>query len=248
MSLLSPRNVRHVESAPRADRWMVPYADLLTLLLTLFVVLFVASRRGIEPQAALQAAPPAPPPSAALAASPPAAVSAPPLTASAPPASVSELALLRAAIDGLVAESPLAGRVHTRLERRGLVVSLVEAGFYDSGSASPRADALPFLDELARLLTETDHDLRVEGHTDDEPIRTASFPSNWELSTARATGLVRYLVERFDAAPSRLSAAGYAEFRPLDDNTTAEGRARNRRVDLVVVAPAIAAEEEPERP
>jgi chemotaxis protein MotB len=80
----------------------------------------------------------------------------------------------------------------------------------------------------------------VEGHTDNVPIRNARFPSNWELSTARATTVVAYLIERFKFAPERLSAGGYSEYRPVESNATAEGRSRNRRVDIVVLHPRYA--------
>ena len=76
----------------------------------------------------------------------------------------------------------------------------------------------------------------MEGHADATPIHSGRFPSNWELSTARATGLVRYLVARHSFPPERLSASGYGEFRPIDSNATAEGRAHNRRVDIVVLS------------
>ncbi|MBM3792005.1 MAG: chemotaxis protein MotB, partial [Acidobacteria bacterium] len=85
--------------------------------------------------------------------------------------------------------------------------------------------------------------IRIEGHTDNVPIRTARFPSNWELSTSRATTICSYLVERFGFAPEELSAAGYGEFRPIDSNDTSEGRARNRRVDIVVLNSAVARDE-----
>ena len=77
--------------------------------------------------------------------------------------------------------------------------------------------------------------MRVEGHTDNLPINTPRFPSNWELSTARATSVIRYLIEEENLDPERLSAAGYGEYRPIDANDTPEGRARNRRVDLVIL-------------
>jgi len=79
--------------------------------------------------------------------------------------------------------------------------------------------------------------VRVEGHTDNLPINTPKFPSNWELSTARATNCLRYLVERHRFPPEKISALGYAEYRPIATNTTADGRNKNRRVDIIVLAP-----------
>ena len=85
-------------------------------------------------------------------------------------------------------------------------------------------------------MTQYNNPLRLEGHTDNVPISTAQFPSNWELSTARATNGLKYLLKNFDVDANKISATGYAEFRPIADNATPEGRARNRRVDLVMLS------------
>jgi chemotaxis protein MotB len=137
-------------------------------------------------------------------------------------------------------EQRLAGPVaqHTvviKMGRDGLVISLREAGFFNSGSAIPRPEALSALGKIGASLAGTAYDLRVEGHTDDVPIHTAQFESNWELSSARANRIGRLLLEIHAIPPERLSAAGYAEFHPVDTNATAVGRANNRRVDLVVI-------------
>ena len=122
-----------------------------------------------------------------------------------------------------------------RHETDGLVVSLSELGFFDSGSAEIKTDAQRTFARIAELLASRDCRLRIEGHTDDRPIHTPHFASNWELSTARATELVRILITTYNYLPERLSAAGYAEFHPVAPNDTAEGRALNRRVDIVVL-------------
>src|SRR5262249_441801 len=114
-------------------------------------------------------------------------------------------------------------------EEQGLVISLREFGFFDSGSATIKASALPSLDRIASLLAIRTCKLRIEGHTDNIPIHNAHMSSNWELSTARATELVQFLISRYRIAPQRLSAAGYAEYRPVASNATAQGRAQNRR-------------------
>jgi chemotaxis protein MotB len=107
--------------------------------------------------------------------------------------------------------------------------------------------ALPaehYMTRLAAALEDTPNAVRVEGHTDDVPIRTERYTSNWELSTARATRVVEYLV-REGVAPDRLSAAGYSEFHPRAENQSPEGRARNRRVDVVILNPGTRESEEP---
>lgn len=121
-------------------------------------------------------------------------------------------------------------------ESEGLVISLREFGFFDSGSAALRPEALPALDRIASILAVRICRLRIEGHTDNVPIHTAQMASNWELSTARATELVRLLIVRHRFSPERLSAAGYAEYHPIASNDTPQGRAQNRRVDIVILS------------
>jgi chemotaxis protein MotB len=133
--------------------------------------------------------------------------------------------------------------VTLRHDLRGVAVSLSEAGFFDSGQALLRVDSSAALHEVALALRDAGGPVAVEGHTDDRPIRNSAFASNWELSAARATTVVRYLVEQMAYDPLKLSATGFAEFRPVADNATPEGRAMNRRVDLVIVTeglPAVA--------
>jgi chemotaxis protein MotB len=124
-------------------------------------------------------------------------------------------------------------------ETEGLVISLREFGFFDSGSAALKSSALPALDRIASILAVRACGLRIEGHTDNVPIHTAQMASNWELSAARSTELVRLLILRYRFAPERLSAAGFAEYHPLASNDTAQGRAQNRRVDVVIITEKI---------
>jgi chemotaxis protein MotB len=121
--------------------------------------------------------------------------------------------------------------------REGLVVSLREIGFYVSGSANLRASSEGAIDRLATILQARPESLRIEGHTDDVRIHNGRFESNWELSTARASELIKLFITRYGFTPRRLSAAGYAEFHPVAPNTTPDGRARNRRVDIVILNP-----------
>jgi chemotaxis protein MotB len=125
--------------------------------------------------------------------------------------------------------------VSMKMGRDGLVISLREAGFFASGSATPKPQTRITLSEIAEQLGHTPYDLRIEGHTDNIPIHTAAFDSNWELSSARATSIARLFIEMKNITPDRISAAGFAEFHPVASNSTAEGRAENRRVDIVVL-------------
>ena len=117
----------------------------------------------------------------------------------------------------------------------GIKVAISDSMMFESGQAELRAQAFPLLEALAETLT--DHgmrEVRVLGHTDNVPMRTAQFPSNWELSSARAVTVVRALSELYHVPVERLSATGYADNKPVADNLTPENRARNRRVELIV--------------
>ncbi len=155
------------------------------------------------------------------------------------------LGALKRQIEELVGAEALKGKVRTGLDARGLIVSLGEVGFFDSGSDQIKPEGLALLDTIATSFVGLDNHIRVEGHTDNVPIKSGKFPSNWELSTARATNIVAHLITGLGLPPGRLSAAGYAEFRPTHPNDSAEGRAHNRRVDIVVLDPQFARTEEP---
>ena len=146
-----------------------------------------------------------------------------------------ELAGIKAELGIALAPEIRRNAVNLQLTREGLVVSLQEVGFFDSGSAVMKPDAMSVLSKIAGILSKTTQNIRVEGHTDNVPIHNAQFASNWELSTARATEVLDLLITRFGFAPERLSAAGYAKYHPVASNTTPAGRARNRRVDVVVL-------------
>ena len=115
-------------------------------------------------------------------------------------------------------------------------MSLKEAGFFDSGSATLKQSSYTLLNDVAESLSGYSNGIRVEGHTDNVPISTAVFPSNWELSASRATSVVQYLTKQDDFDPANVSATGYGEYRPVADNSTDEGRRKNRRVDLVLLS------------
>jgi chemotaxis protein MotB len=136
------------------------------------------------------------------------------------------------------------GQVDMEVDPRGLVVSIHEAGSFALGKADLSPLAREVLDEIADALLEVGNFVRVEGHTDNIPIHTERYESNWELSTARATNVVAHLLAHH-VQPERLSAAGYGEFHPRVPNDTDENRARNRRMDIVVLNPLTSVREEP---
>lgn len=211
------------EAVEGRDRWLISYADLVTLLFALFVVLFAAAdherARSI---------------SHSLAAEFGEAETAGPANSVGVLPGSTHLAREEEAINRAFANNPaLASRARVTRTERGLVISLAEAGFFAPGQADLRDDALSLTDALADALRDGDAELRVEGHTDSQPISNSRYPSNWELSTARAANVLSRMRAR-DIASSRLSVVGYADERPVADNSTPEGRAQNRRVDIVV--------------
>jgi len=246
-----PSRRKPAEHAHR-DRWLVSYADFITLLFAFFVVLYASSRADQHKQtqiahsieAAFQALglfPAAIPASAHNGALADAHEPVAPVNVilgedlSASPQVQRDLRELQARLTGLLSNQIAQHVVALRLGRDGLVISLREAGFYDSGSALPHAQSRETLDKIAGTLAPLPYDLRIEGHTDNVPIHTAQFASNWELSTARATELAKIFIVEHRFAPWRLSAAGFAEFHPVAGNDTGEGRSQNRRVDIIVL-------------
>ena len=218
---------RHGDPAiePR-DRWLVSYSDLMTLLLALFVVLYAAA----DPKRANKIA-------TALATefgNKNSSAAKVPWGTGVLPGSES-LVQSKEAVDRVFMSNPvMRSRARVSVTERGLVVSLTEAGFFAPADASIRSDALPLLDDIAKALNETNVQVRIEGHTDSLRISTARYPSNWELSAARAATVVAYLVQQ-QVPAGRLSVAGFADQRPVADNATPEGRALNRRVDIVIL-------------
>jgi chemotaxis protein MotB len=232
------------------ERWLVSYADFITLLFAFFVVLFASSQSDRRKQAQVAAA-------MHTAFTPLGSFEShsktPPLELSSAPSIITRPAALALpfAQQGQMTESEMkqrldrflqaqvkegripSGSVTTRTTPDGLVVSLHEIGFFPSGSAELRDDAASMLAALAATLP--DAPMRVEGHTDNVPIHTVQFRTNWELSTARASMIARLLLERGTMHPSNLSAAGYAEFHPVASNATEEGRSQNRRVDIILL-------------
>jgi chemotaxis protein MotB len=229
------------------DRWLVSYADFITLLFSFFVVLYAFSRAGHEQQSQLPGSIDSAFKTLSILSSSSSAQSAGRETPALPfnivmgenvlsPAEVQrDLKRIQRDLTQRLSNQVALHTVAIKMGRDGLVISLREAGFFSSGSATPHPEAIPTLRQIAASLAGTPYDLRVEGHTDNVPIHTAQFGSNWELSATRATNIARLLIELHAIPPDRLSAAGYAEFHPADSNDTPQGRANNRRVDLVVL-------------
>jgi chemotaxis protein MotB len=238
------------------ERWLVSYADFMTLLFAFFVVMFASTqnnknqakdvsdsvRQALEhgqfsaalstvlgrgrheakkaplskdatPERENPNAPPPPPPTAH------------------PPDLAQSLDTLQKGLDSDLKT----GKLQIRLDARGLIISLREKAFFASGDSSVAPDSLPMLAKIAIVVQSLPNSVRLEGHTDARPIHTSRFQSNWELSAARSIAMLELLRDRFQIPQSRMAIAGYAENSPVDTNDTEEGRAHNRRVDLVLL-------------
>ncbi len=229
---------------PHRDRWLISYADFITLLLAFFVTMYSITRLDSEKlsqaQLSIQRALNAPvflggfPVTAGVGTTPAAGI-----TGDLPGAALhnrpaSQLEDVARAMQDSLKETRDHQEISYLVNSRGLVVHLPEFLFFSSGEAAIRPEVTPMLDKIAAVLQKIPNHVLIEGHTDDRPIHTSQFPSNWELSVYRATTLVRYFIEKYHLDPSRFAAAGYGEFAPLADNREEAGRRLNRRVDLII--------------
>jgi chemotaxis protein MotB len=233
------------------DRWLVSYADFVTLLFAFFVVLYAtaqvdrqravrlsdAIRSGFQELGVFQSGNRPLGTGAGNVALAKIATAQQSVPATAPDegARKEQFNAIRNELESALADEIKRNDVALHMEAEGLVVSLREMGFFDSGSATIKPGAQGAFGRVARILQEHSCLVRIEGHTDNVPIHTLQFASNWELSTARATGLVKLLIEQYDMSADRLSAAGHAEFHPVSGNDNAKGRQLNRRVDVVIL-------------
>jgi chemotaxis protein MotB len=239
------RRRKHIAHASH-DRWLVSYADFITLLFAFFVVMYstaqVDKKKVNRLATAIQVA------FQQLGAYPTAELSGEaPIEESVEVRKVvpvlplprndenRDLTELRKELEQALAPEIARGEVEVRSGRDGLVISLREAGFFDSGSAGVKVGSQQAFSRMAGLLGERQYNIRIEGHTDNVRIHNSQFTSNWELSTARSTEMIRLLIIKYGFAPQRLSAGGYSEYHPIASNSTEAGRALNRRVDVVVV-------------
>ena len=241
------------------ERWLVSYADFITLLFAFFVVMFASTQDSkVKARAVSESVkdalehgqfsntlstvlgrgkhenskPPVNPERVKESENLPP-QTAPPPPPRQPPADLTKsLATLQQGLD----RELKSGKIGLKLETRGLVVSLREATFFASGDDAVAPGSEPILAKIAAEIQRMGNPVRLEGHTDAQPIHNSRFRSNWELSVARSIAMLELLRQKFGVAPDRLSVAGYAENAPVDTNDTEEGRARNRRVDLVILS------------
>jgi chemotaxis protein MotB len=238
------------------ERWLVSYADFITLLFAFFVVMFASSQtdkaRAKQVSQAVEKA-----------LQDGHSVSVPPAVAKILGGTVDEKGIGNAMMKGPggaqhaikegepdkvlellpslermnaeLEKEIQQGKVEVRLEPRGLIVSLRESAFFPSGTDRLAPESMPILQKIAEVIAPLPNAIQLEGHTDSVPIHNSRFRSNWELSCARGIALLDAMTERFELGRERFSVVGRADTMPVASNDTAEGRARNRRVDLIIV-------------
>ncbi|MEN3186371.1 MAG: flagellar motor protein MotB [Atribacterota bacterium] len=232
---------REEETPPGAPLWALSYGDFMSLLLCTFVLLFAFSTIDVarfkEVIFSLQGA-------LGVLSGGPRVLMPSELPVPRPPSQISPSTVVPMKLAGLMKEIERKlvkeGRIEKdkvsfKIDERGLVITFLDNVFFDLGKADLRTEMFPVLGALAESLRAIDNHIRIEGHTCNLPINTPRFPSNWELSAARAIAVLRYFIEKEGISPQRLIAVGYGEYRPLVPNDNEENRRKNRRVEIVVL-------------
>ncbi|MDD4391018.1 MAG: flagellar motor protein MotB [Eubacteriales bacterium] len=227
------RKRKKEEAHEMNEAWLLPYSDLMTLLLAVFIVLFAVSQ--IDSGRAQQV-------SDQFTES---------MRTDTYGAELSEmknnmrnveedqqsnLQEVKEKIDNQLQIENMTAYVTTEIDERGLVISLSNAIFFDPGSAAIKSEYTKILMEIAGIISEINNYIRIEGHTDTVPMSSEVYPSNWELSSARAARVGRMFIDQSNNPPERFLTVGYGEYRPIADNATPEGRAKNRRIDIIVLS------------
>lgn len=217
-------------------RWLLTYADLITLLMAFFVIMYAMSRvntaRFAELSHSLKVAFNGRPSVVKLGTAPPSNLVKPPITPPPTPA----LVQLYEEIQALIKSQGLSGQVSVQMNSAGVTISLLEDTLFDLGSATIKPSSTPVLLKVAVLLSHVPNAIEVQGYTDNLPIHTRQFPSNWELSAARALHVLEFLNAPGGIAPQRLRATAYGQYHPFASNATSAGRQENRRVEIVVLS------------
>jgi chemotaxis protein MotB len=224
---------KHTGEHENLERWLLTYADLITLLLGLFVILYASSQVDMKKYKAVMSAfenvfgggpsQGSLPGESGVMSNP----------AETSPMRASEA--MERKVKAAIGDALKKGGAMITADERGVTVHFLEKFMFEPGEAVMKPDALPVLDTLGFLLGSIPNRIRIEGHTDDTPIHTAEFPSNWHLSVARALNVSYYLLQRYPIRPEKVAIVGYGEYHPLVPNDTPVHKAENRRVDIVIL-------------
>lgn len=246
---MSRRKKHHAEHHEEHtdESWLVPYADILTLLLALFIVLYASADANKTKFTALAQSF-----NAAFSGSPSIFENnraiAPEIDAPKPDQanndSGKELAQLKETVqllqvkkelDKYIQKNNLVGDLNTVITDDGLMIRIKDSALFSSGSAELRPESQHLGADIAKMLSPLSQQIVISGHTDNEPINTREFPSNWELSSKRAINFMKFLLTQDNLRPERFSAVGYGQYRPMASNDTVAGRSKNRRVEVLIM-------------
>jgi chemotaxis protein MotB len=247
------RRKKEAEKEPNLERWLVSYADFITLLFAVFVTLYAMGQvdkkkaeavirslrqafgltktlpavgRPLADQGELRVVPMLSPDGTVMVA-----------RHDKLWAQMNQLLLVKGLLEEKLKRKGDESQARVDLTQRGLIVSLQAANFFAPGRATLKKKAYPLLNDIARTLSKYANPVRIEGYTDNTPVHTEDFPSNWELSSERALSVLHFLLDGKYFAPDKISATGYGSTHPIGDNATKAGRKLNRRVDIVMLAP-----------
>lgn len=219
------------EGGPSMERWLLTYSDMITLLMIFFIMMYVMSNVNMQKFQSLAASLSyvlKGETSGMFQDTGPSMISGEGIEAT-------QLALAQKEIQKFLEEHGLTRQVTVHEEERGVVVSFQEMVLFQRGSANLTPEASAIISQIGLILSKLPHFIRVEGHTCNLPIYTAQFPSNWELSAARATNVVKELITTSKIPSDHLSATGYGENRPRYSNDSETNREKNRRVDILIL-------------
>lgn len=231
------RRKKREDEHENLERWLITYADLITLLLAFFIMMYVFSKQdvqkydevvghlktiftggaGISGQGRDAG---------------PLLIELPVKIAQSTGEEVRKK--LEAEMQSLVDNESMKKNISIFSDERGVIIRILEKAFFDAGKADLKEGAKVALGRIIPIVKNIDNQIRIEGHTDNVPINNREFRSNWELSARRATEVVSYFIEKHDFPPERVSAVGYAQYRPVALNDMPENRALNRRIEIIV--------------
>jgi chemotaxis protein MotB len=230
------RRKKSVEDKENLERWLLTYADLITLLLAFFIILYVFSKQDSKKYEAMTMQLKAIFSGGSGVVNEGGRTGAQVLEGNIEgPSNIEIRRQLEEQINGISQAVGQENNISVITDERGIVIRIMDKAFYDTGKADLKDKARVTLDRIAPVIKSLTNEIRIEGHTDNVPISTAEFKSNWELSVRRATEVIRYLVEKGGLSPRRISAAGYGEYRPVAANNSDVNRAMNRRIEMIVV-------------
>lgn len=226
------------EKEPNHERWLLTYSDLITLLMIFFVIMYASSNLDATKYKAVSESfnvvfngggktivgnDSSPSISDTKPAVNPAAME------------QSKIQEIKNQVDTYLKKNGMKGTVSTNIDERGLVISLNDTLFFDTGKAEIKPESQKKIIEIGKMLNKINNYIRIEGHTDNIPIKNDRFQSNWQLSCERAANVTMILIDKANIPPQKLSAVGYGEWRPIASNKEEQGKARNRRVDIVIM-------------